>query len=241
MDKKIAFFVCVLIVLCLFAAGRTGYSQADTGFESHLRHKLAMEEEASKLLAKKLLSAYEEKAVLEKELKDKEKELKALEKELAGVRKMMEREIAAYRKRIKKVIYLRKKNKVREYIEVLEEENKGLQEKLVNIEKEMEAVLATLTELKEKFAAAETAPPESLPPVRHANTGKVLSISKEFDFIIIEFKGLNNVEEGKVYRVFRKENEIGKVEITSIRGEYVFARILAIPGDEEIKEGDIIK
>lgn len=67
---------------------------------SRLRQELNMEKEASKLLGQKLLKAYEEKVVLEHELKDKEKKIEMLEEDLAGIRKLMEKEIASYKKKL---------------------------------------------------------------------------------------------------------------------------------------------
>lgn len=245
----------VVIAILLLTRNLTA---AEEGEVFRLRQELVMEREASKLLSQKLLKAYEEKTILENELKEKEERIKGLEAELASVRKLMENEVLSYRKKVgalqqevttlqKRIEFLNKGDKVMAYIETLEKEKRRFQEKLAEKEREIDKALATINALKREFLSSkknveivEVPSTEAVPEKKEKNAGKVLTVNKEFGFIIIETGGSDTIKPGKVFQVLRKGNVIGKVEINRIRGGYGFARVIDITSGKNIREGDTL-
>ena len=199
-----------------------------------------MEEEASRLLGQKVIKAYEEIVILKDKLKDKEKEIKRLEKELAAVRKLMEKEVASYQRKLK-VLY--KKSGFKEYIKTLEKEKRAFKEKLALKEKEIEKASAAIQLLNEEVASRAKRP-KGIPSAaeeQSISTGKVVSVSKKYNFVIIEFKDTSAIDIGRIFLVFRDEKKIGEVKVAKIKKRYVFSDIVNTITDEEIKEGDTVK
>lgn len=204
-----------------------------------LRQEGAMEAEAAKLLGQKLLKAYEEKVVIENELKEAKDKIKDLEEELAGVRKLMEKEVLSYRKKIGAVqeeLDKLTKKKERAYLEDLEKTNRALKEQLSQKEEEIAKNLSR-SSTTDSAESGESGSEET----GSKQAGTIVSLSKEFNFVIIEFDNPGELTVGKIFSVFRGENKIGEVEISKIRDKYVFAKILNMVANEKIKEGDSIK
>ena len=195
-----------------------------------LRQEIAMEEEASRLLGQKVLKAYEEKVILENKFKDKEEKIKGLEKELAAVRKLMEKEVASYQRKLQ-ILY--KKSGFKAYIETLEEEKRALEEKLAHAAKQPLPTGKVLTGGAVSKGKVLTGGAVS--------KGKVVSVSKKFKFIIIEFEDTAAIDIGRIFLVFRGEKKISEVKVIKIKKRYVFSDIVNTITDEEIKVGDVIR
>ena len=189
-----------------------------------------MEEEASRLLGQKVLKAYEEKVILENKFKDKEEKIKGLEKELAAVRKLMEKEVASYQRKLQ-ILY--KKSGFKAYIETLEEEKRALEEKLAHAAKQPLPTGKVLTGGAVSKGKVLTGGAVS--------KGKVVSVSKKFKFIIIEFEDTAAIDIGRIFLVFRGEKKISEVKVIKIKKRYVFSDIVNTITDEEIKVGDVIR
>lgn len=261
------FIIAVFFISTLEAADTKNFESRIKELEnenSRLRQQLAMEEEASKLLGQKLLKAYEEKVVIENEFKEAKNKIKNLEGESAGVRKLMENEVLGYRKKLgavqeelgnlkKRIALLSNENKVKAYLEELEKENMVLKEKLSRREEDIARNLSEINKLKEELKAGmEMSIPQIEGKVKEPEiakepgemakeSGNILSVSKEFNFVIVEFNDPGEIAAGKIFSVFREDRKIGEVEVTKIREKYVFAKILNTAANEEIKKGDCIK
>lgn len=250
------FIIAVFFISTLEAADTKNFENRIKELENEnfrLCQQLAMEAEASKFLGQKLLKAYEEKVVIENEFKEAKAKIKNLEGESAGVRKLMENEVLGYRKKLgavqeelgnlkKKFALLTNDNKVKIYIAELEKENMTLKKKLSAGEKDTARIEVALPPAKEK--AEEPKITTSLSETGETLSeqgGKILRVSKEFNFVIVEFSNQAGVTAGRIFSVLRGEKKIGELEITKVKERYAFASIVnAIPG-EEIKEGDSLK
>lgn len=149
-------------------------------------------------------------------------------------------------------------------LRLIDEEKQGVESRLISLNQSIESKLEDITDLKEDLNNADTITKKSnqakaveLPPIVVSSSsnsqvavsggkiitqspeGKILSINKENNFVIVDIGQDTNIQKGSQLGVYRLNEKIGDIEIVQVRKNISAADIKQVI--KPFRVGDIIK
>ncbi|MBN1794788.1 MAG: hypothetical protein JW844_07490 [Candidatus Omnitrophica bacterium] len=260
MDTRLKLTIILMIFLSVISVAMAVSFYLIKEYEADRRQAveddLARVETVRDKLREELTAANEEKKRLTAELERLKEEQFTLRQDLAANKSMMtelEHELSQKDEVIDGLTadlggWKTEKQSLLDKIKELEEVNGEIAGTLIKLEREREELTKQLEDAHQKARRSEVELPKVVvqstatppPPVLPVRKGEILTVNREFDFVIVNLGRDDNVNIGDVFSVQRDGRDIGKVQVEEVHDSVSAASIVAMDRVREFVEGDIV-
>lgn len=249
MGKKVRIFlVWLLVILFLGSAAGAGWLFLEK--ERLTREKELLSKE-NVTLKDRLTRADQENSRLSQRIEHMTVELEALSREHATIKESYDQ---ALKEKDSLTVEVKGLNEVKiglsKKVEELESKLVELSRDRAKLEEELKVVLGRLrfegepgevrpgeVELREIVVRAK---PEGVEAVARRE-GKVIALSDEYDFVVINLGKADGVEKGMEFSVYRRGRWIGKIRVIELREHLAAANVEETIRRRKLREGDVVR